>query len=512
VIRDELAALDKPDLALGIPYPMNSKVRSQYEAVIGLEIHAEMLTRSKMFCGCALVDLTLAEPNTSVCEICTGMPGTLPVINERAVEFALRVALALDCQIAERSVFARKNYFYPDLPKGYQISQYELPLASGGFLPIETPDGEKRINIRRVHLEEDTGKLFHEDGFSLVDFNRAGVPLLEIVSEPELASLEEVKAYATTLRSLLRYLEVNSGDMDKGVIRFEANVSIRPPGSRDLSTRTEIKNLNSFRSMLRAVEFELERQSSLTDQGVPIIQETLGWDETTGETVSQRSKEEAHDYRYFPEPDLPPLVLDPGWIAEIRRSLPELPFVKQNRYVLEMRLSPYLAQVIAAEKEVAEFFEAAVSGEPELPPSRIANWLTSELFGILNEVGLSLAETKITPLALARLVAMVERGEINTTSAKSVLGEIVRMGGDPQDIVSSLGVGIVKDRTAITAWVEQVLHENPEQVEQYLSGKHALEKWLLGQVMRTASGRAEPTLARDILLESLSRWSPDTHA
>lgn len=491
---------------------MSPSLLANYEAVIGLEVHAELLTRSKMFCGCAVVDVTQAEPNTAVCEICSGMPGTLPVINARAVEFAVRVALALDCRLSERSIFARKNYFYPDLPKGYQISQYELPLATDGVLPIETPAGEKRIRIRRVHLEEDTGKLFHEDGYSLVDFNRAGVPLLEIVSEPDLASLDEIKAYATALRSLLRYLDVNSGDMEKGVIRFEANVSIRPQGSRELSTRTEIKNLNSFRSMLRAVEYELDRQGRLSEQGLPVIQETLGWDEAAGETVPQRSKEEAHDYRYFPEPDLPPLILEPGWIEDIRASLPELPLAKQQRLIREMGLSPYQARVISAEREVAEFFEASVAAVPDLPPSKLANWVTSDLFGSLNELGETLPTAKITPLALARLVVMVEQGEINATSAKVVLGELVRHGGDPAEIVAVRGVSIVNDRPTIRSWVEQVIKENPEQVAEYRAGKDVLEKWLLGQVMRAAGGRAEPALARAILLDALASIPPNQTA
>ncbi|MEJ2014005.1 MAG: Asp-tRNA(Asn)/Glu-tRNA(Gln) amidotransferase subunit GatB, partial [Anaerolineales bacterium] len=358
-----------------------------HEAVIGLEVHAELLTRSKMFCGCAVVDSTVAEPNTSVCEICTGMPGTLPVINEQAVAYGLMVALALECEIPGRSVFARKNYFYPDLPKGYQISQYELPLAQNGSLLIDLPTGSKQIHIRRVHLEEDTGKLSHEADYSLVDYNRSGVPLLEIVSEPDMASLEEVKAYATSLRSLLQYLGVNSGDMEKGVIRFEANVSVRPAGSQRLNTRTEIKNLNSFRGMLRAVEYEIERQISALEAGEEIIQQTLGWDETAGVTVAQRSKEEAHDYRYFPEPDLPPLVIDRDWIRRLQAEIPELPRAKQQRYIAELKLPSYLAGVLSADRSVAEYFEAALEASPRVDPQKLANWLSVDLFSLLNEVG-----------------------------------------------------------------------------------------------------------------------------
>ncbi len=309
-----------------------------FDPVIGLEVHAELLTQSKMFCGCAVVDSTSVEPNRSVCEICTGMPGSLPVINQRAVEFAIRVALALNCSISETSVFARKNYFYPDLPKGYQISQFELPLATNGWIEIEDASAApsmKRVRIRRVHLEEDTGKLTHREQYSLVDFNRSGVPLLEIVSEPDLYSIENARQYASALQTLLRYLEVNSGDLEKGVMRFEANVSLRPAGSDELGTRTEIKNLNSFRALSRSVEYEIDRQEALLRSGKSVLQITVGWDEDRQVTVSQRSKEEAHDYRYFPEPDLPPLHIEAAWVAQIRADLPELPSAKRTRFVSE---------------------------------------------------------------------------------------------------------------------------------------------------------------------------------
>ncbi|HRE26601.1 MAG TPA: Asp-tRNA(Asn)/Glu-tRNA(Gln) amidotransferase subunit GatB, partial [Anaerolineales bacterium] len=348
-----------------------------YEPVIGLEVHAELLTQSKMFCGCAVVDSTSAKPNTVVCEVCAGMPGTLPVINERAVEFGLRVALALNCEVPPVNVFARKNYFYPDLPKGYQISQYELPLAINGWLDIETAAGPKRVRVRRVHLEEDTGKLNHaEEGgakgeerggvrlsplalrSSLVDLNRAGVPLLEIVTEPDLCSVEEVRAYAMTLRSLLRYLGVNNGDMEKGVIRFEANISVRPAGSDELRSRTEVKNLNSFKAMERATTYEIERQSAVWDAGGTVAQETMGWDDAAGVTVSQRGKEHAHDYRYFPEPDLPPLELERAWIERIRAALPELPVARRDRFVQTLGLTRYDADLLVAERAVAEYFEA----------------------------------------------------------------------------------------------------------------------------------------------------------
>jgi aspartyl-tRNA(Asn)/glutamyl-tRNA(Gln) amidotransferase subunit B len=477
---------------------------SRYSPVIGLEVHAELLTHSKMFCGCTVVDSVAADPNTSVCEICTGMPGTLPVINQRAVEFALRVALALQCKIANTSVFARKNYFYPDLPKGYQISQYELPLAVNGMLPIAIDGQQKDIRIRRVHLEEDTGKLDHRDGYSLVDYNRSGVPLLEIVSEPDLNSVEEVKAYSIALRSLLRYLEVNSGDMEKGVIRFEANVSVLKEGQSELGTRTEIKNLNSFRSMVRAVEYEIERQSSILSTGGEIQQETLGWDESLGETLSQRSKEEAHDYRYFPEPDLPPLEVVQPWITTIQSDLPELPFQKTQRFVDELGLSDYTASVISADKTVAEYFEDALQHDKTIAPEKIANWISTDLFALLNQSDLSIDQTKVDPIHIAELVSLVETGEINSTSAKVVLEHIFKNGGSPGEVVNELDLAVVQDQEVLRSMILNILETSPEQVQTYISGKEGVSQWFFGQVMRKTSGRADPGTVQQLLSEELS--------
>ncbi|NIM92986.1 MAG: Asp-tRNA(Asn)/Glu-tRNA(Gln) amidotransferase subunit GatB [Anaerolineales bacterium] len=476
---------------------------SEFEPVIGLEVHAELLTSSKMFCGCEVVDLTTAEPNTAVCEICTGMPGTLPVINERAVEYALRVAVALHCEIAEVSIFARKNYFYPDLPKGFQISQYELPLAYDGWLLVDTEDGEKRIGIRRVHIEEDTGKLHHRDLHSLVDYNRSGIPLLEIVSEPDLHSIDDVRSYSIALRSLLRYLKVNSGDMEKGVIRFEANVSVRPKGSKDLGTRTEIKNLNSFRAMLRALEYEVNRQSMILTEGGQVLQETVGWDEARSITVSQRGKEEAHDYRYFAEPDLPPLHIDPSWVEAIKASLPELPYEKRKRFIKEYSFSPYLAGVLTAEREVADFFEEAVNAKPKVHPQKLANWLSSDLFGLLNEANININESKVSPESFAALVLMVEENKINASSGKVVLAEMVESGGSPADIVDERELGQITDPDVIDRIVIDVLDANPVQRSQYLEGKHALSQWFFGQVMRATGGRADPSIIRQVLDEHL---------
>jgi aspartyl-tRNA(Asn)/glutamyl-tRNA(Gln) amidotransferase subunit B len=476
---------------------------SEFEPVIGLEVHAELQTQSKMFCACAVVDSTSAAPNTAVCEICTGMPGALPVINARAVEFALRVALALHATPAEHSVFARKNYFYPDLPKGYQISQYEKPLASGGWLEIDAPGGPRPIPIRRVHLEEDTGKLFHRDGFSLVDYNRSGVPLLEIVSEPDLHSLEEVKAYAGELRAVLRTLGVNSGDMDKGVIRFEANVSIRPAGASELGTRTEIKNLNSFRSMLRAVAFELERQAVVLRNGRPVRQETLGWNESAGETFSQRGKEEAHDYRYFQEPDLPPLRLDAALVEHLRAGLPELPSERRERWRRDCGLTPSFASVLSAEPAQADFFDAAVSAAPAVPPERIALWMAGELFGLLNTAGTGIEACRVTPVGLAELVRAVEAGRVTAASAKAVLAEMFAGGEPPARVIERHGLQVVDDAAEIERLVNQVLESYPGQLADYRAGKIAISQWFFGQVMRLAGGRANPARVKQALHDAL---------
>jgi aspartyl-tRNA(Asn)/glutamyl-tRNA(Gln) amidotransferase subunit B len=470
-----------------------------FEPVIGLEVHAELSTQSKMFCACPLPDPLQAEPNTCVCEICLGFPGSLPAINEQAVALALKVALALECQVAERSVFARKNYFYPDLPKGFQISQYELPLASNGRLILDLPGGEKSVRIRRIHLEEDTGKLLHADGYSLVDFNRSGVPLLEIVTEPDLHSIDEVKAYATELRSLLRYLQVTSGDMEKGAIRFEANVSIRPVSSTALGARTEIKNLNSFRAMLRALEFEIARQQQVTLSGQPVLQETLGWDEARGATIPQRGKEEAHDYRYFPEPDLPVLRVPPEWMAALRSTQPELPLARRRRFQTAYRLSSYQAEVLTAERQVAEYFENAAALARGVEPQTIANWISGELFGLLNQAGLDIAACPLPPSVLAELLELLDSGLINPTTAKALLAEVFEHGGSPAALVKARGLQQFSDQVSIEALVDEVLQAYPTQVQEYLAGKHTLSRWLFGQVMRAAKGQAQPASVQSIL-------------
>jgi len=491
-----------------------------YESIIGLEVHAEIATKSKMFCGCPVVDLTQAEPNSAVCPVCSGMPGTLPVVNQRAVEYGLRVALALGCEINPVSIFARKNYFYPDLPKGYQISQYKQPLARNGMLRIRTAaprlaalgqadiqPGERAVRVRRVHLEEDTGKLTHSDDetnpYSLVDLNRAGVPLLEIVSEPDLRSPEEARLYGEALRNLLRYLGVNSGDMQKGVLRFEANVSVRLIGEEGLGTRTEIKNLNSFRALERSMAYEIERQSELHRRGKPVIQQTMGWDENRQVTVPQRGKEEEEDYRYFPEPDLPPLVVDEKWIEEIRLSLPELPQAKFQRFQEQYELSAYDADVLVADQEVADYFEAVGEAAPEVSVKLAANWVTGELFGLMNQAGVGLSSLKVSPQALAGLLKMLKGKRINTPTAKTVLAEMFDSGQSAESIVEAKGLSQISDADHIANMVSQVLDENPEQVTKYLEGKESLANWFFGQVMRAAKGKANPQVVKDELARQL---------
>ncbi|MDX1687501.1 MAG: Asp-tRNA(Asn)/Glu-tRNA(Gln) amidotransferase subunit GatB [Candidatus Promineifilaceae bacterium] len=476
---------------------------TRYEPVIGLEVHAELMTDSKMFCGCRVVDSVEAPPNTAVCPVCLGMPGMLPVINRRAVEFALRVALALNCEIQEHNIFARKNYFYPDLPKGYQISQYELPLARHGWLAIPLESGEtKRVGIRRVHMEEDTGKLTHlEELGTLVDYNRSGVPLLEIVSEPDLHSADEVHAYATRLRQLLRYLEVNAGDLEKGVLRVEPNISLRPAGSTGLGTRTEVKNLNSFRALAAATAYEIERQAAVLDAGDAVVQETRGWHEERRETFAQRGKEEAEDYRYFAEPDLPPLKIEDAWVERVGAGLPELPAAKIARYVEDFALSPYDAAVLAEERPVAEWFEEAVAAGGE--PKAVANWLINNLFALMNESGQSISEIRVTPAMLVELLDLVEEDVISHNTAKDVLVEMFEGGRSAPAIVEEKGLSQISDEAALAVIIDDVLAENPEQVETYLGGKEQIRGWFVGQVMRATRGKANPQLVNRLLSEKL---------
>jgi aspartyl-tRNA(Asn)/glutamyl-tRNA(Gln) amidotransferase subunit B len=495
----------------------------EYEPVIGLETHAELLTKSKMFCACPVVDSVSAPPNTAVCPVCAGLPGTLPAANRQAVEFALRVALALECRINPTSLFARKNYFYPDLPKGYQISQYEQPLAVNGQLTITTSEGEKKIRIRRVHLEEDTGKLTHvaatgatpaeesgnaQDrkagrGYSLVDLNRAGVPLLEIVTEPDFRSAEEVRAYAESLRRLLRYLGVNSGDLEKGVLRVEPNISVRKAGSETLGTKVEIKNLNSFRALERGVAYEIRRHTTALEAGEAVTQQTVGWDEAAQATFSQRFKEEAHDYRYFPEPDLPPLVVPEAWVQSVRESLPELPDSKRRRFVRQYGLSEAEAALLVEEKATGEYFERAAEPGP-VPARTVASWITGELFARMNESGPGIEQIRITPAGLAELVGMVASGEINPNTGKAVLAEMFTTGRAAREIVLEGRLAQVSDSAFIARIVAEALDENPAEVASYKAGKTTVANWLFGQIMKKAGGRADPQAVRAELERKLN--------
>ena len=474
----------------------------KYEPVIGLEVHAELLTRSKMFCGCEVVDSITARPNRYICAVCTGQPGALPVLNKKAVELATRVGLALSCEIHTESIFARKNYFYPDLPKGYQISQYDQPLATEGKIQIETEAGTKEIRIRRVHLEEDTGKLSHADGFSFIDYNRSGVPLLEIVTEPDMRTAEEARAYATKLHAILRYLEVNSGDMEKGVIRFEANVSVREAGSDALNTRTEIKNLNSFRALTQGIEYEIKRQSGINSLGGTVEQETLGFNETTGKTYSQRGKESAHDYRYFPEPDLPPLVLDQAWIDSIRASLPELPDARTKRFIEQYELKPQEARLLTSEKALAGYFEDVVSNSKSSPKT-VSSWIAGELLRYLNDLKVDVANIPVPADDFAQLIDMVTNKTISSNSGKVVLGELFKNGGKPEEIVNAKNLAQVSDEGFIRETIAKILDDHPKEVQQYLAGKETILQWLMGQIARATKGKADPAVTRAVLVKSL---------
>ncbi len=476
--------------------------RIKYEAVIGLEVHVHLATRSKMFCGCS-VDLFGSPPNTHTCPVCSGMPGVLPVINQQAVEFAIMAGLALNCQIAEFTKWDRKNYHYPDLPKGYQISQYDLPLSYDGWLMIETKGRRKKIRIRRAHLEEDAGKLLHQETYSLVDLNRAGIPLLEIVTEPDIRSSDEAYTFLTGLRTILRYLGVSTGDMEKGAMRCEPNVSVRPAGSQEFGTRTEIKNLNSFRSVRAGIEYEIERQSRVLESGGQIERVTMGWIEEQGVTVPQRSKEGASDYRYFPDPDLPPLLVSREWVDQLRAQLPELPDAKKNRFVSDYQLSSYDAGVLVADKGVADYFEAAVSayhGEAKT----ISNWVSGELFRMMKDENVDIQAVKIRPESLAELASLVDRGTINHNTAREVFREMFQSGHVAGEIVQRKGLAQISDQAALEVTVTQVLAENPQQVRQYLAGKETIIQWLMGKVMRSTGGKANPQIVLALLKEQLT--------
>jgi len=482
-------------------------IATRYQAVIGLEVHAQILTRSKMFCGCS-TDYLTAPPNANTCPVCLALPGSLPVINRRAVEATIRTALALNCEVPEFTKFDRKNYFYPDLPKGYQISQYDLPLSRNGRLEFEVNGEPRRCGITRVHLEEDTGKLLHAGEIhlaqsSLVNLNRAGVPLMEIVGEPDLRSADEAREYFTRLRAILQYAGINNGDMESGQLRCDANVSIRPEGSTAYGTKVEIKNMNSFRSVHRAIEYEIERQVQVLDGGGTLVQETRGWNDPKGVTVSQRSKEYAHDYRYFPEPDLPPLVVTREWVEEIRRTLPELPAARRARFVSEFGLSTYDATLLTSSKAVADYFEQAVMADGGAPPKAVANWILGDLSRIRGTEAWDTAGAPLSPAHLAQLIHLIDSGTISGKMGKDLLGQAVASGKAPQDLVAEQGLSQVTGEDQLGAWVDQVIAENAKSAHDFKGGKQQALGFLVGQVMKLSTGRANPERVNALLREKL---------
>ena len=479
-----------------------------FETVIGLECHVELSTRTKMFCGCR--NEFGAPPNSNVCPVCLGLPGSLPVPNEKAIESIVRIGLALGSTIAPDSLFHRKNYFYPDMPKNYQISQYDLPVCVGGRLEIEVEGRRRTIGVTRVHMEEDTGKTTHvgaggrigQAEYALVDYNRAGVPLVECVSEPDMRSAEEARAYLIELRATLEALDVSDVRMEEGSLRCDANISTRRQGETQLGTKVEIKNLNSVRSLERALRYEEERQRAALERGEPLVQETRHFDEETGATHTLRSKEEAFDYRYFPEPDLPPLEPDRAWVKGLEAELPELPAARRERYVTELGLRPEQARIVAGSPAAAGFLEATIALGAD--PASAANWITQDLAGLLNTARIELAAARVTPRHVADLVALVADGTISGTGAKQVLEEAFETGDAAGAIVERRGLRQVVDASALEAWVDEAIAENPGPVEQFRGGKEGALNAVLGQVIKKSGGSANPQAARELLLQRLS--------
>jgi aspartyl-tRNA(Asn)/glutamyl-tRNA(Gln) amidotransferase subunit B len=487
---------------------LETPVKTRVFPVIGLEVHAQLLTRSKIFCQCPVT--VGAPPNEATCPVCLGFPGTLPVLNRHAVTLALRLALAVGADTHDVSIFARKNYFYPDLPKGYQISQYDRPFSTGGAIVIDTPAGEKTVRLVRIHLEEDAGKLLHDTPFddvpasvSLVDWNRAGVPLVEIVSEPEIRSPEEAASYLTELRRLLRYTDVSDGDMEKGNLRCDANVSIRASEDAPLSTRVEIKNLNSIRFVARALEHEIARQTAVVEGGGKVVLETRLWDAAAGRTVAMRGKEEAHDYRYFPEPDLGPLVVDEAWKAEAAKGLPELPRARRKRFIEQYGIAPADAETLVSARELADYFETTAKAAP---PKLTANWVTGEVLRWMKEKKVSPEDAgsfPVTPARLAGLLGLLDKGEISAASAKEVLAEMVSSGGEAAAIVAQKGLGKIGGSAELDALAAEIVAANPSQVALYRSGKTQTFGWFVGQVMQRTAKRADAAAVRAALEKAL---------
>ncbi len=476
----------------------------KYEAVIGLEVHSQLLTKSKIFCGCST--RFGSEPNTQVCPLCLGLPGSLPVLNRQAVEFAVKMALAVDCTVNRRSIFARKNYFYPDLPKGYQISQYDQPLAEHGSLLIETSEGEKKIGITRIHMEEDAGKLLHgegadEGGYSFVDLNRSGTPLIEIVSEPDMRTPEEAVAYLKGLRDIILYLGISDGNMEEGSFRCDANISVRPVGQSALGTKAELKNMNSFKFIKDGLAYEIERQIDIVESGGRVVQETRLFDPSRGITIAMRGKEEAHDYRYFPEPDLLPLVIEDALMEEARAGLPELPGPKKARFMKEYGIPAYDAGVLTSSRALADYYEAVVKATGEAKTS--SNWVMGEVLRALKEAGREISDCPVSPEALAGLIGMVKKGEISGKIAKEVFAEMFATGAGAAEIVKKKGLAQISDEGALGSVIDDVLAKNAESVERYKNGETKLLGFFVGQVMKATKGQANPGLVNKILKERL---------
>lgn len=471
-----------------------------YETVIGLEVHAQLLTSTKIFCSCGTS--FGAEPNTQICPVCSGMPGVLPVMNKKVLELAIRMALATHCAIRTESVFARKNYFYPDLPKAYQISQYDKPLAEKGYVDIEVNGQTRRIDICRIHMEEDAGKSIHDRGdFTHVDFNRCGTPLIEIVTDPVIHTPEEAYAYLAKIRQIVRYLGVCDGNMEEGSLRCDANISLRPKGETKLGTKTEVKNMNSFRNVERAIKFEIERQRDILESGGKIVQQTLLWDPDAGEARPMRSKEDAHDYRYFPDPDLMVVKAESAWVDSIQESLPELPETRITRFVEKLGLPEYDAQVLTEEREVADFYEAAVGHHSN--PKAISNWMMTEILRIAKESKEGIKSIRVTPLGLADLVKMIDSGAISGKIAKAVFEDMNATGKSAEAIVREKGLQQVSDSGQIADVIRQVLQKSPQQVAEFKAGKTKVVGFLVGEVMKMTKGKANPKLVNELMQKEL---------
>ncbi len=495
---------------------ISASISEAYEVVIGLECHAQLNTRSKMFCRCS-TDYSGGLPNTHVCPVCMGMPGVLPVINAQAVEYTIMTGLALNCSIPERAKFDRKNYPYPDLMKGYQVSEYDQPLCLAGYVDVEVDGKKTRIRVNRVHLEEDTARLLHRnedfgDNYSLLDINRAGMPLMEIVTEPDARSPQEAVAYLMKLRQTLRYLGVSEADMESGNFRCEPNLSLRPRGSKEFGSKVELKNLNSFRAALRGMEFEVERQAKILSEGGRVPSETRGWREDIQETASQRSKEQAHDYRYFPEPDLPPIHVSRSTVEELRARLPELPDSRRARLIDDYGLSDYEANLLTESRARAEFFEAALYAEESPSPERvrarakpISNWLLGDLGKLLNAANLEINESKVQPSQLSDLVNLIEGGKISGTAAKQVIEEMFNSGKDPSVVVAEKGLGQIEDAGLVEGIVAKVLEANAQAIADYRAGKAAALNILMGQVMKETRGRANAAQVQSLLRAELDK-------